>query len=160
MAASIFQHLLHNFDVIIISSFLQFIVQTKFVLLKSLSSWVGSWRLLTWGLHPACLAPSLSGKIIRYSQEQDVQFPAAELRITAAALVWSDTRGPGLRWSNKQNCSWSSAITITLHWDVRNIDNWNLNWKIYVLYETRGTLLGVPYQRLKLGNKRLFSSAD
>ena len=101
---------------IIISSFLQFIVQTKFVLLKSLSSWVGSWRLLTWGLHPACLAPSLSGKIIRYSQEQDVQFPAAEHRNTAAALVWSDTKGPGLRWSNKQNCSWSSAITITLNW--------------------------------------------
>lgn len=63
---------------IIISSSLQFIVQNKIVLLK-VSQQLG-WVLKVTNLRFASrFSPSLSGKIIRYSQEQDVQFPAAEL---------------------------------------------------------------------------------
>ena len=110
------------FSMIIISSSLQFIVQNKIVLLK-VSQQLG-WVLKVTNLRFASrFSPSLSGKIIRYSQEQDVQFPAAELCrpqaacSTAAHRLWSDTRGlRAQRWSNKQNCSWSSAINITLNW--------------------------------------------
>ena len=69
---------------IIISSSLQFIVQNKIVLLK-VSQQLG-WVLKVTNLRFASrFSPSLSGKIIRYSQEQDVQFPAAELYRPQAA---------------------------------------------------------------------------